>query len=286
VRVSLNTWVIASLTFRETVRRRALFGAVALTLLFLILFGVGSHYAIADLRDSFGLRAEMFNLVIGEILLAGLYGVANIGGLIAIFVAAGAIATEVEEGTLQAVLARPLGRAQVILGKWLGFSLMIATYVAVTGLAACLIMYALSGYLSPNLVAGLALLALKSILLVALALMFSTFLPALASGIVVFILYAVGNVAGMVEQFGYHVKNQTMINIGIISSLVMPSDALWKMAAAAMQPLAPASLDALIKAAGPFSVSNPPSAWMGVYAVGYLVAALALAVLVFRRRDL
>ena len=281
----MSTWVIASLTFRETVRRRALVGAVVLTLAFLALFGVGSYYAIADIRDEFGLRSEFLNLAIGGILLAGLYGVANIGALLAIFVAAGAIATEIEEGTLQAILARPLGRGQVVLGKWLGFSLMVAAYVAVTGLAANLIMYALTGYLSPNLALGLALLALKSILLIALALLFSTFLPALASGIVVFILYAVGNVAGMVEQIGHLIKNQTMIDIGIITSLVVPSDALWKMAGAAIQPPLPAS-STLAGAFGPFSVFNPPSAWMGIYSVAYLVIVLALAVWAFRRRDL
>lgn len=282
----MNTWVIASLTFRETIRRKALFGAVALTLAFLILFGVGSYYAIGDSRAMVGARPEYFNFAVGQILLAGLYGVANIGALLAIFVAAGTIATEVDEGTLHAVLARPIGRWQVVLGKWLGFALMIAVYVAVTGLATCLIMWALSGYISANLVWGLALLSLKALLLLALALLFSTFLPALASGIVVFILYAVSNVAGMVETFGYLVKNQTMINIGIIASLVIPSDALWKMSAAAMQPPVDGLLAQLRGMAGPFSVFDPPSASMGFYAVGYLVVALALAVWVFGRRDL
>jgi ABC-type transport system involved in multi-copper enzyme maturation permease subunit len=37
---------------------------------------------------------------------------------------------------------------------------------------------------------------------------------------------------------------------------------------------------------GPFGVVDPPSAWMGVYAVGYTLAALGLAALIFSRRDL
>jgi ABC-type transport system involved in multi-copper enzyme maturation permease subunit len=282
----VSTWVIASLAFRETIRRKALFGAIALTLGFLVLFGIGSYYAIEDMRGITANRDEYLGLAIGEILLAGLYGVANIGALLAIFVAAGAIATEIEEGTLQAVLARPLGRAQVVLGKWIGFSLMIAAYVAITGLAACLTMYAISGYLSPNVVPGLALLALKAVLLLALALLFSTFLPSLASGIIVFILYAVANVAGMVEQFGRLIQNQTMIDIGVITSLVIPSDALWKMAAALLQPPIPSTLGMLRGAAGPFSVFTPPSVWMGVYSVVYLAAALGIAIWIFRRRDL
>jgi ABC-type transport system involved in multi-copper enzyme maturation permease subunit len=37
---------------------------------------------------------------------------------------------------------------------------------------------------------------------------------------------------------------------------------------------------------GPFMVLDPPSVWMGVYATGYLVAALGAAIWRFSRRDL
>lgn len=283
----MSVWIIASLTFRETLRRRALLAAIVLTLGFLALYGYGSYYAFQDLAKSDSLTGEMRTIATGEILLAGLFGVANIGALLAIFVAAGTIATEVEEGLLHAIIPRPLHRWEVVIGKWLGFALMVSLYVVVTGLATSLIIYWLTGYIAAQLPLGLLLIALKALLLLSLAMLFSTFLPALATGIVTFILYAVSNVAGMVEQLGYLIKNQTMINIGIISSLLVPSDSLWKMAASLIQPpMAPGLLSTIRQAMGPFSVANPPSAWMGLYALVYITLAMVGALLVFNRRDL
>ena len=266
----MNTWTIASLTFRETLRRKALLGAIILTVGFLGLYGVGSYFAFRDLGEGSRLSADMRLFVYGEILLAGLFGVANIGALLAIFVAAGTIATEVEEGTLHAIAPRPLYRWEIVLGKWVGFALMVSIYVATTGFVAAMIVYSLTGYMSPQLGCGLALMALKAMLLLSVSMLLSTFLPALTTGIIAFILYAVGNIGGMVEQFGFLMSNQTLVNIGIITSLIIPSDALWKMAATALQPPVSSGLLATLRAAGPFSVANPPSTWMGVYAGVYL----------------
>lgn len=282
----MNAWVIASLTFRETLRRKALLGAVILTLGFLALYGIGSHFAFQDLSRSPRITADVRLFAVGELLLAGLFGVANIGSLLAIFVAAGTIATEVEEGTLHSIAPRPLYRWEIVLGKWLGFALMVTIYVVVTGLATALLVYSQTGYLSPQLGQGLILMAMKALLLLSVSILLSTFLPALTTGIIAFILYAVSNIGSMVEQFGFLMSNQTLINIGIVTSLLIPSDALWKMAAAALQPSVSSSLLNTLRAAGPFSVLNPPSVWMGFYAVLYLLAALFAALVVFERRDL
>lgn len=281
----MKIWIIATLTLQESLRRRALLGAVLITIAFLALFGYGSHVAFNSMSGNQLLSDQTRQIAIGEILLAGLYGVANIGALLAIFVAVGTIATEIEEGTLHAIVPRPLRRWEIVLGKWLGFAIMVSVYVMVTGLVACLIVWALAGYLSANLVPGLLLIALKALILLSVAMLFSTFLPALTAGIITFILYAVGNVAGMVEQFGHLIQNQTLVNIGIITSLVIPSDAIWSLAASLVQPPS-VGLLASLRFAGPFSVINPPSIWMALYAVAYLIAALCGALAVFQRRDL
>ncbi len=281
----MKIWVIASLTLQESLRRKALLGAVLITIAFLALFGYGSHVAFNSMANNPILSQNTRTIAVGEILLAGLYGVANIGGLLAIFVAVGTIATEIEEGTLHAIVPRPLHRWEVVLGKWVGFAIMVTVYVVVTGLVACLIVYALAGYLSANLVPGLLLIALKALLLLSVAMLFSTFLPALTSGIIAFILYAVANVAGMVEQFGHLIQNDTLVNIGIITSLFIPSDAIWSLAASMLQPPA-AGLLASLRITGPFSVVSPPSIWMALYAVAYLIATLGGALAVFQHRDL
>ncbi len=293
----MNCLRIAKLTFREALRRKALYGAIALTLAFLALYAWGTGAAVRELNDEQArlgginrvarqMGLDLRPLAIGELLLAGLFAVHNIAGLLAIFMAASTIAQEVDQGTLQAVLAKPVARWQIVLGKWLGGSAMLAVYVTITGLAATGIVYWRAGYFPAQLALGLLLLVMHATLLYSVTLIGSAFAPAIATGIAMFIVYVVANVAGMVEQLGVATEIETMIRIGVIASIVIPSDALWKMGAFAVQPPNPLPALGIKLSVGPFGVLDPPSVWMGVYAVAYTALALALATAIFSRRDL
>jgi Cu-processing system permease protein len=141
----VNTLRIAKLTFREAVRRKALYGATALTIVFLAFYGWGIDAAMRELAEDAGpgsvarraaeVGIDTTNLVVGQLFVAGLFAVANIASLLAIFMAAGTIAQEVDQGTLYAIVSKPLARWQVVIGKWLGGVAMLAVYVAVTALA-------------------------------------------------------------------------------------------------------------------------------------------------------
>ena len=115
-----------------------------------------------------------------------------------------------------------------------------------------------------------------------MTLLSSSRFSALATGGVVFGLYGLAFIGGWVEQIGAFLNNATAVNIGILSSLIIPSEALWRRAAYEMaSPVA--------RAAGffsPFSTTSVPSPLMVGYAILYLAAALALAVRVFQKRDL
>lgn len=290
----MNTLRIARLTFREAVRRKALYGAVALSFVFIALFTWGTDKVIGDLEHSAtpAMRAarnagvDVRLLVVGELLLAGFYCVSNIAALLAIFTASGIVAQEVEQGTLHSILPKPIARWQVVMGKWLGGVAMLAVYVLATGLAAVAIIYWRSGYVPPKLAIGMALLVLKATLLFTLTMLGSTFAPAIATGIAMFITYVVANVAGMVEQLGTLTGIQTMIRVGEVTSLFIPSDALWRMAAWAIQPPLSGVGGTVRQAVGPFSVASVPSPWMAVYALVYVAVMLGLANLIFARRDL
>lgn len=291
----MNALRIAGLTFREAVRRKALYGAIALTIGFLVLYGWGTGVAVRELNESLprGLaRAgaqigqDLRMLAIGELFLAGLYAVSNISGLLAIFMAAGTVAQEIEGGTLQAIVSKPIARWQVIAGKWAGGAAMLAVYVAVTSLVTAAIVYWRAGYFSEQLALGILLLIMKAVLLYSVTLAGSVVLPAIAAGIAMFIVYVVTNVTGLVEQVGVAAEIETMIRIGIYGSIVLPADALWKMAAYAVQPPNPLPSLGINLSIGPFGVVNPPSIWLGIYGALYTAAALGLAIWLFRRKDL
>jgi hypothetical protein len=106
-------------------------------------------------------------------------------------------------------------------------------------------------------------------------------LSTLANGVLVFGLYGIAFVGGWIEQIGSFIQNQTAVNVGIISSLIIPSEALWKRAAFEMQ-------SPLVTALGfsPFTAASMPSQVMVFYGVLYAVLALLLAIGLFKKRDL
>ena len=129
------------------------------------------------------------------------------------------------------------------------------------------------------------MLLLNALILLSVSLLGGTTLSTLANGVLVFGLYGVAFIGGWIEQIGSMIPDQaasqTAINIGIISSLIMPSEALWKRAAHELQ-------SHLVSAIGfnPLTGSVYPSVAMIIYAGIYLVVMVTLAIRLFNRRDL
>jgi hypothetical protein len=127
----------------------------------------------------------------------------------------------------------------------------------------------------------MALLYLEALLVMTISLACSSALSGLATGSVVFGLYGLAFIGGWIEQFGSILPHQTAVRVGIITSLIIPSESLWRRASFEMQsPLASALQ------MSPFGAVSVPSPLMVVYAILYLFVALGLAISSFRQRDL
>ena len=109
-----------------------------------------------------------------------------------------------------------------------------------------------------------------------------TWLSTLANGVVAFMLYGLAFVGGWVEAIGGLFRNETAVNLGIVSSLLLPVEALWRKAAIGVS----ARMTGSTSFAGPFVVTNEPSDVMVVYAVVYIVSLLAFALWSFQKRDM
>lgn len=285
----MKVLTIARFTFREAVRKRVLLGAAVLSIGFLTVYALGAYFSYADwartearIGQSPQQLIDMRSGIANTLTLLGLYAVNFLAGLLAIFTAVGTISSEIDSGTLHAILPKPIRRWEVVIGKWLGFAVMIVAYLVLMSTAIFTIMALTWQEVPPQPVLGVALLSLCSLLLLSLTVLGSTIFSTVATGIVAFMLYGVGLMGGFIEQLGTLIENQTMVNIGIITSLIIPSDVLWKMASYVMQPTS------LITRAftTPFWGSSPPSPAMVTYSILYSITALGLAVYVFRRRDL
>lgn len=138
-----------------------------------------------------------------------------------------------------------------------------------------------SGTTPPNLAIGLGLMLLEATLLVTLSIAGGTRLSTLANGVMVFGLFGLGFIGGWIEQIGALFDNATAQNVGVIASLIVPSEALWQLAAYNMQPGLMRDMTLT-----PFSPASVPSGAMVVWAVGYTLLALGIALWSFRTRDL
>ena len=278
----LRVGTLAIFTFREAVRKRVVPAAIGLTLLLIILFGVGIHFLVAEFDSSPRSLPSLRSAVIAQVLLMGLWFGSFLSGLLAIFVSVGTIAAEIEAGTLQVIVPKPLARWEIVVGKWLGIGVMLAIHASITAGAMILIVYLQAGYVPPQPALGIASMALQVLVLLSLAVFGSTFLPPLANGVVVLTLYVIAMMGGMVEQIGLLVENETMMLIGVISGAILPTDVVWRLASSFLQP----SLLTPINAVGPFSGIHPASEWMIAYAGLYLAAAIVGGCIVLGRRDL
>jgi Cu-processing system permease protein len=277
------TLIIARLTFREAVRRKIVLTAILLGAGFLIIYSIGFHLLsdqISQVSPS-SVTSIASNEGHNLIFLMGLYAVTFLSIAMAALISADTLAGEINSGTVQSVVTKPIRRSDVVFGKWLGFAALLGLYLLLMTGGITLSLWLQSGYLAPHLLAGIALIYLESLLIMSVALMCSSRLSALATGAVVFGLYGLAFIGGWVEQFGSLFQSQAAINIGIITSLIIPSESLWRRAAYEMQsPLSG------VLGISPFGTISVPSILMIVYAVVYLVAATALALRNFNRRDL
>ena len=214
-------------------------------------------------------------------LMAGLYAVTFLSIAMAALLAADTLAGEINSGTIQTIVTKPIRRSDVVLGKWLGLAGLLGLYILLMAGGVVLSVYLQTGYVPNHLLSGLALIYLEALLIMTITLMCSSAFPALATGGIVFGLYGLSFIGGWVEQFGVVLQNDTAVKIGIITSLIVPSESLWRRAAFEMQtPLAG------IIGGNPFGAISVPSGLMVAYAVMYLVVMLILSIRIFQRRDL
>jgi ABC-type transport system involved in multi-copper enzyme maturation permease subunit len=271
--------LMARVTFREAARRRILWIAALAGAAFLGLFWAGLHAMIRSIPRNVTPvnRQEGIGMMVMMVLYAG----SMMTSLMAALTSCDTLSGEIASGTIHAIATKPVRRWCLVLGKWVGFVGMLALYVLFVEGGTIAIAWFESRHLPPHSVAVLGLIFLQAILLLGVTMAASTRFSALTSGALTLGLYGLAFVGGWIEQFGALRHIKTCVDLGIVASLVMPSDALWRRAAFKIQP-------PLLGAAGvsPFSSTMVPSAAMVTYAAIYALAALIFAQILFQRRDL
>ena len=279
---------IAALTFKELIRRRFVAGAIVATAALVGLTGWGffylNHLHAAHGRPVTHLEVLTMTSVL-LILIAYLFSF--LLAMAAVFIAAPALANDIESGVLLPVLARPLSRGAILAGKGVALAIVIGLYAIVTGACEFAIVNAATGYMPPAPLASLGYLALSGIVMTALALLLSTRMTALGASIVAVVAFIIVRLGGIAQSVGTYFDNDTVRHAGTLTQLLLPSDAMWQNALFSLEP---ASIVAAMGNAhtwpGPFFTTAPPPAAMLVWTCAWIVAVALIAARSFALRDL
>jgi ABC-type transport system involved in multi-copper enzyme maturation permease subunit len=276
----MGIWIMAQVTFLEAVRKKMLWMALAAGGAFLILFGTGLHFQAKSFAAR-GMNPVVRREIAFTMLTLGLYAVNMLAVLMTILTSVDTISGEIASGTIQAVATKPVPRWQLLVGKWLGFVGMLTSYIAIMVGGVNAITYVITGVTARHVVGGFLLMWMESLVLLSVTFAFATYFSTMTSGVLALGLHGLAFLGGWIEQAGAVSQTPSAVNVGVIASLLMPSEALWRRAAFEMQsPLANALR------ASPFSTLSVPSVTMVFYAGLYLTIALAVSIRRFSQRDL
>jgi ABC-type transport system involved in multi-copper enzyme maturation permease subunit len=255
--------------FREAVRDKVMYSLVAFAILLMM-----ASYIIGELTAGQDVK------ILKDL---GLSSIGIFGLFMAIFIGIGLVSKEVEKRSIYALLAKPIRRADLVLGKYLGLVLTLIVNVAVMTAALYLVLaYVGLGetqnarlareapLLDPALLKAVTLTLVQLMIVTATALFFSTFSTPILSATFTFGVYVAGFFSTDLRNFDQVVDSRMAQTLARALYYVLPN-------------------------LGSFDVTSQvvhglPIGWryMAVtiaYGFTYIAILLIISVTVFSRRD-
>ncbi|HOG28401.1 MAG TPA: ABC transporter permease subunit [Vicinamibacterales bacterium] len=262
--------LVAYHVFKESVRDKVLYNLV----LFAVLL-IGGSYLVGQLTAGQDIK------IIKDL---GLAASSLFGLFIAVFIGVGLVWKEVDRRSVYNLLVKPVRRHEFILGKFLGLALTLLVNIAVMAAALYAVLALMSWLrpeigraggveapvLDPRLLKAFGLLYAQLLVVTSVALFFSTFAGPLMSAAFTFGLYVVGHFNEDLAHFEDVVQSPAAGWLGKALYYLLPN-------------LAP--FDVKLAAVHGREVPNAYCALTAAYGLLYIAAMLALAVVIFQRRD-
>ncbi len=260
--------LIARNVFRESVRDKVLYNLVAFAILL-----IGASYLLGQLTAGQDIK------IIKDL---GLAATSIFGLFIAVFIGIGLVSKEVEKRSIYALLAKPIERHQLVLGKYAGLLMTLAVNLAVMTLALYAVLGAMAWMaeplaaaserppLDPQMLKAIGLTFVELAMVTAIAVFFSTFSTPLLSAALTFGLFVAGRFSADLKNFDQVVASPLAAGLARAVYWVLPN-------------LAPFDVRAQVVHGLPV-----PFGYLAVtvgYGCLYAAALVAAAALVFSRRD-
>jgi len=263
------TAAIAVNVFRESVRDKVLYNLVFFAILL-----IGASYLLGQLTAGQDVK------IIKDL---GLSATLLFGVFIAVFIGIGLVSKEVERRSIYSLMAKPIHRHQVVLGKYIGLTLTLAVNVAIMAAA----LYAVLAFMSwgisadvqrawdapamdPAMLKAIGLIFVELMLITAIALFFSTFSSPMLSAAFAFGFFVVGHFSADLRNFDQVVDSPAAVALARGLYWVLPNLSSFDVKAQVVHAQAvPLGYVALTVG----------------YALLYIAIVLSTATLVFSRRD-
>ena len=250
---------IARNTFREAVRDRVLYNLVLFVLLL-----TGAAIFIGELSGGQE-RKIIVDLGLSAMLLFGVF--------IAIFVGVGLVYKEIERRTVYAIFAKPVGRGEFLIGKYLGLCLTLLVNVLVMGAGVSLaLLYVSRGWdpLALRIWPAIMLIYVELMILTGVALLFSCFSSPAVSALLTFFVFIIGHFSSDLKSLANSMGSGTARWFFRGLYYVLPNLANLTFVTPAAHGQMPTAAHAAIAI---------------LYAVVYITVILAAATLIFSRRN-
>ena len=289
----MNLLLITRFTLLEAIRRRLFLAVMILSILiltaFTILLTIVVNEALANPTNGTDSHYVLLGggVVITVLVMWMLY---LLSSMLTIVFSANMISGEVEAGTFAVIVPKPLRRVEIVLGKWLGYALIVCIYTALMFLAFLGVIYWKTGYWPTGAPYALGTLELAMLALLGITTLGSSTVPTIVNGAIALMLFIGAPTASIVQfivQFINPSALPTTQNIATVINLIIPTDALWH---GASFYLLPSVADLLALRIGsfntPFTSGQPMAPALLIWAALYCIALPALAALRFQHRDL
>ncbi|HEX4215463.1 MAG TPA: ABC transporter permease [Candidatus Dormibacteraeota bacterium] len=279
----------ARLTLVEASRRRLLLALVLLTVVVCGFTGWGfSRITAPALSGGQQLSTVEVRTVASQLLILVAFLFSGVLALSSALTASPAISGDIESHLTTAMLARPVLRAQYVLGRWAGLAVLVIAYAAGSSALELAVVDITVGYLPPHPAQLVLFIAAEGLVLMSLALCLSTRLSGMTGGLIAIAAWFIAWLTGVLAAVGQVISNVALENLGLAVRLLMPVDALWRGAIYAMEPAAIVAAASQNRdlGANPFTVLTPVPPAMLVWSVVWVVAIVGLSLWSVQRRDL
>lgn len=285
--------LITRFTLLEAIRRRLFLAVIILSILILAAFTILLNIVINDALANQDSGTNTHYLLLGGgvvITVLVIWMLYLLSSTLTIVFSANMISGEVDAGTFAVIVPKPLTRIEIVLGKWLGYALVVCIYTALMFLSFLVVIYWKTGYWPTEAPYALGMLELAMLVLLGITTLGSSVVPTIVNGAIALMLFIGAPTASIVQfivQFVNPSSLPTAQNVSTVINLIIPTDALWHGASFYLLPSVADFVALGIRGFNtPFTSGQPMAPALLIWSALYCIALPALAALRFQHRDL